>query len=200
MSVTPPTRQRNPRGQGDRLHGDLLDAAADLLAEHGSVDGVSLRAVASAAGVSPMAVYNHFEDKTALMTAAVDHCWSEFSAALGEAYLAAEDPSARLRDAGSAYVAFALAQPGKYAVLFSRVGEVPERGEPVGLGAFDQLVAVVADILDGRGDDRDPTFVAAEVHTWIHGIVGLIACQPEGPWPPVEELLDDLVLRLGLTP
>jgi hypothetical protein len=40
--------------------------------------------------------------------------------------------------------------------------------------------------------------VAVQVHTWIHGIVTLLGCHPEGPWPAVEELLDDLVVRLEL--
>ncbi|MCB9372301.1 MAG: TetR/AcrR family transcriptional regulator [Microthrixaceae bacterium] len=197
MSVTR-ARTRNPRGEGDRLRADLLDAAAELIAEHRSVDRVSLRAVAAAAGVSPMAVYNHFDDKGELMVAAVQHCWDEFQAAIAAAYLAADTPEARLRDAGSAYVRFALEHPGKYRVLFSDPADLPERPEPVGLSAFDQLVEVVADVLARRGDRRDPVFVAVQVHTWIHGIVSLLACKPEGDWPPVEALLDELVVRLDL--
>jgi DNA-binding transcriptional regulator YbjK len=45
------TRERNPRGQGDRLRVDLLEAAVELIAETGSVQGVSLRAAAKRAGV-----------------------------------------------------------------------------------------------------------------------------------------------------
>lgn len=208
MSVTPasskiavaasPERERNPRGEGDRLRADLLDAAADLIAEHRSVDRVSLRAVASNAGVSAMAVYNHFDDKADLMEAAVDHCWDEFQVALTAAYLGADTPYAQLREAGGAYVRFALEHPGKYRVLFSDPADLPARPEPVGLSAFDQLIGVVTEILTARGDDRDPVFVAVQVHTWIHGIVCLLGCHPEGPWPPVEALLDDLGVRLEL--
>jgi hypothetical protein len=67
------------------------------------------------------------------------------------------------------------------------------------MGAFDGLVVLVTEILAARADDRDPTFVAVEVHTWIHGLVDLIANHPDGPWPPVESVLDDMVERLGLT-
>lgn len=192
------TRERNPRGQGDRLRADLLDATVDLIAETGSVDGVSLRAAAKRAGVSPMAVYNHFEDKDALLDAAVEHCWTEFRAALAVA-ADGPDPSTRLRLAGDAYMAFALNQPGKYAVMFSGTGSLPDRQVPVGLSAFDDLVAMVAEILTTNGDDRDPYFVAAQVHTWVHGIVTLLGCHPEGPWPTADALMDDLLVRLGLT-
>ena len=193
------TRERNPRGQGERLRVDLVDAAVDLIAETGSVDGVSLRAAAKRAGVSPMAVYNHFADKEALLVAAVEHCWDEFQAAIA-ATLDEPEPSARLRAAGDAYVRFALEHPGRYAVMFSGTRNLPERAVPIGMSAFDTLVAMVADILDGNHDRRDPAFVAVQVHTWIHGMVSLLGCAPDGPWPSTEALLDDLMVRLGLDP
>lgn len=193
------TRERNPRGQGERLRVDLIDAAVDLIAETGSVDGVSLRAAAKRAGVSPMAVYNHFADKEALLVAAVEHCWDEFQAAIA-ATLDESEPSARLRAAGDAYVRFALEHPGRYAVMFSGARNLPERAVPIGMSAFDTLVAMVADILDGNHDRRDPAFVAVQVHTWIHGMVSLLGCAPGGPWPSTEALLDDLMVRLGLGP
>ncbi len=192
------TRERNPRGQGERLRADLLDATVDLIAATGSVEGVSLRAAAKRAGVSPMAVYNHFEDKDALLEAAVENCWGEFQAAIA-ATMDEPDPSARLRAAGDAYVRFALERPGQYAVMFSGTTKLPERPEAIGMSAFDDLVAMVADILDANGDRRDPTFVAFQVHTWIHGIVTLAACAPDLAWPSMETLLDDLLVRLGLT-
>jgi AcrR family transcriptional regulator len=193
------TRERNPRGQGERLRVDLIDAAVDLIAETGSVDGVSLRAAAKRAGVSPMAVYNHFADKEALLVAAVEHCWDEFQAAVA-ATLDEPEPSARLRAAGDAYVRFALEHPGRYAVMFSGTRNLPERAVPIGMSAFDTLVAMVADILDGNHDRRDPAFVAVQVHTWIHGMVSLLGCAPDGPWPSTDALLDDLMVRLGLGP
>ncbi|MET0160588.1 MAG: TetR/AcrR family transcriptional regulator [Acidimicrobiales bacterium] len=193
------TRERNPRGQGERLRVDLIDAAVDLIAETGSVDGVSLRAAAKRAGVSPMAVYNHFADKDALLVAAVEHCWDEFQAAIAVT-LDVPEPSARLRAAGDAYVRFALDHPGRYAVMFSGTRNLPERAVPIGMSAFDTLVAMVADILDARHDGRDPAFVAVQVHTWIHGMVSLLGCAPDGPWPSTDALLDDLMVRLGLGP
>ena len=193
------TRERNPRGQGERLRADLLDATVDLIAETGSVEGVSLRAAAKRAGVSPMAVYNHFEDKGALLEAAVEHCWNEFQAVIAAA-MDEPEPSTRLRAAGDAYVRFALERPGQYAVMFSGTANLPERPEAIGMSAFDDLVAMVAAILDANGDDRDPTFVALQVHTWMHGIVTLVACAPGMAWPSMDALLDDLMDRLGLGP
>jgi AcrR family transcriptional regulator len=192
------SRRRNPRGQGDRLRVELLDAAADLMAEKGDVDAVSLRAVAGRAGVSPTAVYRHFDDHLALLRAAVEHCWEEFARAFVDADEGVTDPYERFRRSGDAYVRFAMEQPGKYHVLFSNKIDVELDGNPIGVSAFEMLVDKVTDILRRRDDDRDPRFVAVEVHTWIHGIVDLIGRHPDGGWPPIGTLLDDLTVRLGL--
>jgi hypothetical protein len=84
-------------------------------------------------------------------------------------------------------------------VLFSTQGDLPERTAPIGMSAFGRLVDLVAEVLAANGDDRDPLFVAVQVHTWIHGIASLVACAPDMPWPPTDDLLDDLGFRLGLT-
>jgi TetR/AcrR family transcriptional repressor of mexJK operon len=48
----------------------ILEAAKDLFTERGYA-GVSMDAIAQAAGVSKLTVYNHFEDKQALFLAAI---------------------------------------------------------------------------------------------------------------------------------
>ncbi len=192
-------RQRNRRGEGDRLRVELLDAATELMAEKGDLDAVSLRAIAGRAGVSPTAVYRHFDDHLSLLRAAVEHCWHEFEDALEDAADRSDDPYERFRLSGDAYVRFATEQPGKYHVLFSNKIDVggPERS--VGESAFDHLVDKVAAILRDRQDDRDPRFVALQVHTWIHGMVDLCGRHEDLGWPPMELMLDQLAERLGLT-
>jgi AcrR family transcriptional regulator len=95
-----PARARNPRGEGDRLRVELLDAAVELMAEAGDVDKVSLRAIAQRAGVSPTAVYRHFDDHRSLLREAVEYCWDEFAVALDAADRVTDDPSRRLRAPG----------------------------------------------------------------------------------------------------
>lgn len=198
----PSRRERYPRGEGDRLRLDLLDAAADLMAETGDIEQVSLRAIAHRAGVSPTAVYRHFDDHMSLLTDAVAYCWAEFEAALGAAFDGPDapiDPTERLRACGDAYVRFAGEQTGKYHVLFSNkidIGDAFERN--VGDSAFEMLVRLVDDVLHANGDDRDAVFVAVQVHTWIHGIVDLTCRHPDFEWPPVPVLLDEMLPRLDL--
>lgn len=200
VTVATPTvpRRRSPRGEGDTLRHDLVEAAADLIAEHGEMEAVSLRAVARRAGVSPTAVYRHFDDHVELLRGTVDHCWSTFYDRLGTAYASSDDPFAAFRAMGDAYVAYALEHPGQYRVLFSDKVDLGDGDSPGGLAAFQLLVDAVGRMLHDLGDSRDPFFVAVQVHTWIHGIVDLCGSHPSMPWPETSTLLDGLSVALGL--
>jgi AcrR family transcriptional regulator len=202
VTVATPTasRQRSARGDCDRLRIDLLVAAADLIGAHGEMESVSLRAVARRAGVSPTAVYRHFDDHIELLRSAVDYCWSTFYEQLRAAHDSSDDPFASFRAMGDAYIAYALAHPGQYRVLFSDKVDLGDGDSPGGLAAFQLLVDAVSRMLTVRGDDRDPFFVAVQVHTWIHGIVDLCGSHPSMPWPETSELLDGLSDALRLRP
>jgi len=204
-------RRRNARGEGDRLRVDLLDAATALMAELGTIDGISLRAVARKAGVSPTAVYRHFDDHVDLLRESVARCWGNFYETMVAARDSSTDPFDAFRAAGDAYVRFAIEHQGEYRVLFSNriqldMADVeltnsmdpPDVGGDPGSSAFQVLVGLVAAILERNDDDRDPYFVAVQVHTWIHGMVDLIGCHPDAPWPPMDTMLDGLSTALGL--
>ena len=144
-------------------------------------------------------MYRHFDDRDSLLRAAVTYCWVEFSNALAVADDASDDPYERLQLAGAAYIDFAVEQHGKYTVLFSNQVDVSgHTDEPPSTTTFTRLVGQVAAILAANDDDRDPFFVAVQVHSWIHGIVDLTCRNPDIEWPTTDALLDDLVLRLGL--
>ncbi len=193
-----PARQRSPRGEGETLRADLLDATAELIAKHGEMDAVSLRAVARRAGVSATAVYRHFDDHVELLRAAVDHCWATFYEQLRTAAASSDDPFASFRAMGDAYVAYAMERPGQYRVLFSDKVDLGDGDAPGGLAAFQLLVDKVAQMLADLDDQRDPFFVAVQVHTWIHGIVELCGSHPDMAWPDTAQLLDGLSEALRL--
>lgn len=199
-TVTDQPRERYARGEGERLRVDLLDAAAELMAETGSVEGTSLRAIARRVGVSPTAVYKHFADHDELLQASVDHCWSNFSTALFAAADSENNPFEAFRAMGDAYVRFALEHQGQYRVMFSNRIHLEGFTKSIGETAYEGLIGVVEQMLAELGDDRDPGFVAAQVHTWIHGIVDLVGNHPDAEWPATDALLDGLADALRLRP
>lgn len=194
----PPSRRRNARGEGDQLRIDLLEAAAELMAEHGSVEGISLRAVARRAGVSATAVYRHFDDHVELLQASVRHCWSNFLNVLESATAAGTDTFDAFERCGVAYASFALERPGQYRVMFSNRIEIEEETNVVANATFQILVDLVDAMLVALGDERHASVVAVQVHTWIHGIVDLNSTHPDVDWPPVADQLNGLRDTLGL--
>lgn len=168
------------------------------MAQHGSIDKVSVRAVAAATGVSPTAVYRHFDNHMDLLWEAVQYSFDEFGAVMHAADAASTDIYQRLRACGEAYMRFAFEQRGKYRVMFSNRVELPPRAEPPGTDTFQHLIGLVTAILTDRGDDRDPHFVSVQVWTWLHGIVDLMGNHSELPWPDPALLLDELAERLDL--
>lgn len=193
-----PTRLRNPRGQGDLLRGDLLKAARELVIELGDQDKLSVRSVTARAGVSPNALYLHFEGREDLLSTLIVEGYSELRTFLRDAVGDAVDPLERLRAFALAYLEFASRQPGIYRVLFmTKLREgvpMPGRnapsGEDEGVDTFNDLLAVV----DAAGPGRpDPFTRAAELWAGLHGYVALKQVMPAFPWPSEREYVEHMI-------
>lgn len=198
-TANPLQRQRSPRGEGESLRQDLLAAAAELIATHDSIESISLRSVARTAGVSPTAVYRHFDDHPDLMRQAVEYCWENFRTAIQAGKDSSTDPFEAFRNTGLNYIEFAMEHRGQYRVLFSNrvdVGPVTSTASD----AFDILVDLITAVLTANHDDRDPVFVAMQTHTWIHGIVDLVGGNPAMVWHDTTTMLDSLGVALCLNP
>jgi AcrR family transcriptional regulator len=177
----------------------LIQSAVALLAQHGSLASVSLRAVAADAGVSPTAVYRHYDDHNDLLEASLTWCWKEFDEAINVATEGVTDPYERFRRQGRAYVSFALARNGVYRVLFSGTAQANGAVAQTSADVFAKLVDVVGEVLMANSDDRDPFLVATQVFSWIHGIADLRCGNDQFPWPPIEDQLEALTETLRLT-
>ncbi|MGE0722848.1 MAG: TetR/AcrR family transcriptional regulator [Alphaproteobacteria bacterium] len=159
-------------------HGDLraalLAAAEALIAERG-LDGFSLREAARRAGVSPAAPSHHFGDTAGLLTELAIDGFERLSATLAAATEAGgADPIARYRAQGAGYVAFAMANPGRFRLMF-RVGLVDDadpRLDQARRVAFGHLLDVVRPAV-GRSPDAplDPPLLATAFGAWsmVHG-------------------------------
>ncbi|NUR86667.1 MAG: TetR/AcrR family transcriptional regulator [Nonomuraea sp.] len=170
------TRQRNRRGEGDLLRGELVEAATRLLAATGDAEALTLRAVAREAGIAAPSIYRHFADRDALVREVVDACFERLDDALTAAMAA--EPGAELRACCLAYCRFGLDNPGLYGILFSANLALicpSEEGPKV----FGRLAALM-----------DSHQAAAGLWASLHGIVSLRVNRPGFPWPPVEELVE----------
>lgn len=88
----------------------LCDVAERLFAAHGP-DGVTMREMADALGVSSMTPYRYFKDKDAILAAVRTRAFNQFA-------LAMESASETKAKPGNAYVEFAIAHPAPYRLMF----------------------------------------------------------------------------------
>lgn len=203
LAATP--RRRNARGEGEKLREQLLAATVDLLDAEGDAARVSVRAIAKAAGVSPNAIYLHFPDRDALVSAAVDRGFEAFNGALEDGVPSGRDPVERLRAMALAYLDFSRRQPALYAVLFSTRRPIELAGsiEPddprrvVRLHAFEGLVAAVAAVAPDAAP-AEASDLAMLLWSALHGYATLRANRVMSGWPEPEAYVDQLV-RAHLT-
>jgi AcrR family transcriptional regulator len=189
------TRTRNPRGQGERLRAALIDAARGLLLELGDQDKLSVRAVTARAGVSPNALYLHFADREALLSAVMIASYRELRSFLQAAVPSDGDPIEQLRAYSHAYLRFAEQRPGIYRVLFmTKVREgvpVPAPGAPSGedegVDAFNDVLGIVTRCLPAGSD---PFTQAAYIWAGLHGYAALRQAIPAFPWPAENDYVE----------
>lgn len=192
------SRRRNPRGEGSRLREQLIAATAEVLDEVGDADRISVRAIASRAGVSPTALYLHFPDRDALVTATVDAGFAAFNAALLTAAGERDDPRAALAAMGRAYLRFTAAQPALYAVLFS--ARRPLRPSPPAdvdrTASLDALASLLR-ACDPGLDAEAGRLKALDVWSALHGFAILRTARDGMDWPP-DDVYADRVLAAHL--
>lgn len=93
----------------------LCDIAEEKFVALG-IDGVTLRDLAAAMGVSPMTPYRYFKDKDAILAAVRARGFSRFAEAMEEAEAAGGRKGGVFT--GGAYVSWALKNPAAYRLMF----------------------------------------------------------------------------------
>jgi AcrR family transcriptional regulator len=156
----------------------LLESAISLIAEVGPA-GFTLREVARRAGVSHNAPYRHFRDKDELLGRVAAQGYKELAKAMTEA-AARHAPLDGLKQAGLAYVSFALRRPEHFTVMFDAPlakDSHPEAAE-ASERAFSVLVQLVRECQEKgeipAGDELDFALLA---WTMVHGIAKLAITQ-----------------------
>ncbi|MFC4086952.1 TetR/AcrR family transcriptional regulator [Amycolatopsis samaneae] len=197
MEVDRVKRERNQRGQGERLRIEILETASVLLNELGAAEGLSLRAVAKRLGIAAPSAYAHFRGKAELVEALADYerrrIWDHMDAAVESA---GPHPRERLRAAVHALAMFLLRNPGAHRVLLQAhrtIDDAPGENSPT----LERLAAQLRACEEAGLTIRLPVARAAV----LLAVGGPSAAQMALPRLPVAEaeaavcaFVDDLVL------
>lgn len=134
------------------LRGELLAAAMGLLDE-GGVEAVTIRAVARRAGVTHAAPANHFADRRALLTALATGIFEALAERIGRRLASAgARRDARIRTFADATVAFGLAHPHRFRLLWRRdsLDDTDGALQAAMDAIYDRLVAELAAVPSAR--------------------------------------------------
>jgi AcrR family transcriptional regulator len=192
VSVPVERRSRAPRGSGDLLRDEILDAATDLLLEAGDARSVSIRSVAQRVGVTPPSIYLHFADKDALLDAVCARYFEKLDLEMQRA--AQEHTSAvdALRAQGQAYIRFAIQTPVLYRI--ATMGQW-RSGRDIDLAldssAFQHIRATVQALVEeGIRLQDDASTIALELWTAAHGVAAMLIAKPHLPFGEAEAFAD----------
>lgn len=93
----------------------LCDIAEEKFAAHG-IDGVTLRDLATAMGVSPMTPYRYFKDKDAILAAVRSRAFNRFAETMEKAEATMRKKGGG--QPGDTYIDWALKNPAAYRMIF----------------------------------------------------------------------------------
>jgi len=181
-------------------HGNLRQAlveAALRLIEVKGPTGFTLSEAAKQAGVTPAAVYRHFEGREDLIAEAAHQGFLMFADLMQYAYDKGQPSAlAAFEATGRAYLAFARKHPGHYIAMFESgisVNRTPELADASARarGILERAAAELSEHIPA--EKRPPaSMFSAHILAMSHGVVELYARNTPGtasPFPP-EDLLE----------
>ena len=164
MTARTPTRER------------ILNAAERIHSKHG-VSELTLRRVAKAVRVTPMAIYKHFKDKNALLDGLAERGFGIWETYL-EVAVSKRTPMTRLRAVLDQAREFALEHPRYFELMFlAKRGSIPNA--PASLRetpspSFTKVIADVRGMIDaGELRRGDPGETILLLWATAHGLISL---------------------------
>ena len=169
----------------------ILRAATELLATGGR-HAVTTRAVSATAGVQPPTIYRHFGDMQGLFDAAARDTLAAYAQEKATRPLT-DDPVEDLRRGWDLHIAFGLAHPDAFALLYSAPSAAAYRTViDEGLALLHGLVARVAEAGRLRVDVAHATNLIHAAGTGV--TLTLAAAPPEERDPRLSESMREAIL------
>lgn len=206
---------QNPDGRSgdpiaDAVPDRVVQATISLLGEHGP-SAIKARTVASASGVSTMAVYHYFGGIAELMRAVVDHGFKELDKAFSQVPVT-EDPLADLFAMALMTRRVARENPHLYDLMFGlstrRATYRPLPGSDVRRsgrsaafrGAYAHLSKACARLTSsGRVRQQETEAVAAQLWSFVHGCITLELAEHFAEFDdPVAQVLQPMGVNLAV--
>lgn len=175
-------------------HGDLRQTVLDLARKRIDEDGadtLSMRSLAKEIGVAHRAIYNHFADKDALLSAVAAVGYHELANLLHKTKNASEFVRS--------YASFALAHRNLYSIMMSRSFSQFENVPSLRAGAAAMIATSVAVLAPEQGSDDDKRRAVMRYWMLVHGGIGLHSASVLKTRPD-DDFIRELLAVAGLGP
>src|SRR5882757_1999122 len=152
----------------------IATAARRLLDKEGT-EAVTLRRVAEGVGITPMAIYRHYRDRTALLNALADAGFADLAAQLTSKRFSGEIEG-RLIKLGNIHLEHALQNPRLYELMFLKPREgarrYPQDFKAGHSPTFNPTVEVIQEGMEmGHFRKGDAWEVVFEISALSHGLI-----------------------------
>jgi AcrR family transcriptional regulator len=161
----------------DKTTSERIAQATLRILEAEGPEAVSMRRVAEAVGITPMAIYHHFPNREALLNSITDH---EFAKFLGyiQRRIVSGSHERRLISVMEAYIDYALDRPRIFDYVFSQsrptARRYPEDFRQRRSPTLNPLADQIADAMASGWMKKDDIWeVALELWAVTHGYVAL---------------------------
>ncbi|MEH6490632.1 TetR/AcrR family transcriptional regulator [Halopseudomonas sp.] len=185
---------------------NILNAASELFLRGGTA-ALSVRAIATKAGVSTIGIYSHFQGKQGILDALFIEGFTAVITALAVDELSC-DPRERVLLASRRYMDTAEEYEPHYGLIFGKLDDSyqpSEEARTVAAAGFARLTEVVGGLLPADAPTGARADVAVQTWALIHGFVGLkrhavaelidMGCWKERAMEAVEILVDGIISR-----
>ena len=178
-----------PRAVRER---QVLELAEALFAERG-YGGASMDELARRAGVSKPVVYELFGSKEGLFGACVDRSIERLAAEIAAAVRAQDQPEARLRAGGLAFIRFAAGNRVAWD-LMSMGGRFAEQARAVRSSQAELIRGLMAEMAAEGTDPRELEVAAHAVNAAYEGVAHWMWEHPDVPIERIADWIADLLI------
>ncbi len=155
---------------------ERIFVAAKSIVDREGVSGLTIRKVASKAGLSPMAMYRHFADKDALLDALMADGMAAWETIVRG--VRAGDPMQWLQEVSEAFLDFAMSQPHRFdAAFFLPAPKARRYPDDFAAGGSPAMAMIMARIEEakaqGRLQDKPALEIALTISAMAQGMVSM---------------------------
>jgi AcrR family transcriptional regulator len=180
---------RVPRPVRER---QLLELAEALFAERG-YGGASMDELARRAGVTKPVVYELFGSKDGLFGACVDRSIERLAADISAAVHAEDEPEARLRAGGLAFIRFAAGNRVAWD-LMSMGGSFEQKARAVRSSQAELIRELMAEMARDDVDQRELEVAAHAVNAAYEGVAHWMWAHPDVPIEQIADWIADMLI------